>query len=264
MSRACDLYVSNTFHARYRRVEYTLNIQSSKIKKANFTLENLFENFLCDIQSSKIKKANFTLENLFENFLCDKLQIKFLKYISKISKQSVNIAVLSEFGRYPLCIKAISNTCNFLQRLLTSNSELLQHAYKESSFIASRGKISWTACVEFVLKQIGVSVNLAYHKNFSSIVKTNLINRFKNNINTTLQKCIDIKEGKLRTYAIFKTHFQKEKYLSVIKDVEIRKCFMSFRISSHKLEIEKGRHRLKKLDVCRGPECPRTGMSAKN
>ena len=55
MSRACDLYVSNTFHARYRRVEYTLNIQSSKIKKANFTLENLFENFLCDIQSSKIK-----------------------------------------------------------------------------------------------------------------------------------------------------------------------------------------------------------------
>ena len=84
-----------------------------------------------NIQSSKIKKANFTLENLFENFLCDKLQIKFLKYISKISKQSVNIAVLSEFGRYPLCIKAISNTCNFLQRLLTSNSELLQHAYKE-------------------------------------------------------------------------------------------------------------------------------------
>ena len=34
-----------------------------------------------NIQSSKIKKANFTLENLFENFLCDKLQIKFLKYI---------------------------------------------------------------------------------------------------------------------------------------------------------------------------------------
>ena len=56
-------------------------------------------------------------------------------------------------------------------------------------------------------------------------------------------------EGKLRTYAIFKTHVQKDKYLSVIKDVEVRKCFMSFRISSHKLEIEKDRHRHKKLDV---------------
>ena len=80
-----------------------------------------------------------------------------------------------------------------------------------------------------------------------SIVKTNLINRFKNNLNSTLVKYKDTNEGKLRTYAIFKTHFQKEKYLSVIKDTEIRKFFMSFRISSHKLEIERGRY--KKLDV---------------
>ena len=42
--------------------------------------------------------------------------------------------------------------------------------------------------------------------------------------------------------------FQKEKYLSVIKDTDIRKCFMSFRISSHKLEIERGRYK-KKLPV---------------
>ena len=30
-----------------------------------------------NILSSKIKKADFSLEHLFENFLCDKLQIKF-------------------------------------------------------------------------------------------------------------------------------------------------------------------------------------------
>ena len=35
-----------------------------------------------NILSSKIKKADFELENLAENFLCDKLQIKFLKNIS--------------------------------------------------------------------------------------------------------------------------------------------------------------------------------------
>ena len=32
--------------------------------------------------------------------------------------------MLSEFGRYPLCIKVITNTCKFLQRLLTTNSVL--------------------------------------------------------------------------------------------------------------------------------------------
>ena len=52
-------------------------------------------------------------------------------------------------------------------------------------------------------------------------------------------------EGKLRTYyALFITHVQTEKYLSVIKDVDVRKCFMSFRIS-----LEQGRHRHKKLDA---------------
>ena len=53
-------------------------------------------------------------------------------------------------------------------------------------------------------------------------------------------KCKDSNEGKLRTYAHFKTQFQKEKYLSVIKDIGIRKWFMSFRISSHKLEVKQG------------------------
>ena len=103
------------------------------------------------------------------------------------------------------------------------------------------------ACVEFILKHIGVSSKLAYHQHFSSIVKTNLMDRFKNNLNSTLVKYKDTNEGKLRTYALFKTHFQKEKYLSVIKDTKIRKCFMSFRISSHKLEIERGRYKM--LDV---------------
>ena len=43
------------------------------------------------------------------------------------------------------------------------------------------------------------------------------------------------------------THLQKGKCLSIIKDTEICKCFMSFRIISHKLEIEIGRY--KKFDV---------------
>ena len=67
----------------------------------------------------------------------------------------------------------------------------------------------------------------------------NLINLFKKNLNSTLSRYKDTNERKIRTYALFKTHFQKEKYLSVIKDIEIRKCFMSFRISSHKLELER-------------------------
>ena len=110
--------------------------------------------------------ADFSLEHLFENVLCDKLQII---YISKINKKSANLAVLSAFG-----IKVIINTCKFLQRLLTTNSVILKGAYKESSLIATNEKMSWVACVEFILKHIGVFSKLAYQQHFSSIVKLTL------------------------------------------------------------------------------------------
>ena len=87
---------------------------------------------------------------------------------------------------------------------------------------------------------IGVSTSEAYLPSFLSVVKRKLINRFKANLTKTLSKSSDTNQGKLRTHAYLKTIFQKEKYLSMINNVDIRKCFMSFRISAHKLEIEVG------------------------
>ena len=103
--------------------------------------------------------------------------------------------------------------------------------------------MNWVSCVNFLLKQLGISTKVAYQQNFSSHVKTKLINRFKENLAYNLAQSKETNQGKLSTYALFKNVFQKEKYLSVIKDTDIRKCFMSFRISSHKLEIERGRYK---------------------
>ena len=117
---------------------------------------------------------------------------------------------------------------------------MLQSTFKESCVIANHKRISWVACVEFLLKQIGVSTSEAYSPSFSSVVKRKLINRFKANLTKALSKSSDTNQGKLRIYAYFKTIFQKEKYLSIINNVDVRKWLMSFRISAHKLEIEVG------------------------
>ena len=153
-------YCQSDLYKRALRAQFKLSECFSSLTPKLDTFTHLFEHTIepivlygseiwgtVNILSSKIKKADFNLEQLFEHFLCDKLQIKFLKYISKMNKKSTNIVILSEFGRYPLCIKVISNTCNFLQRLLTTDSALLKNAYKESCLIASREKISWTAYV---------------------------------------------------------------------------------------------------------------------
>ena len=46
----------------------------------------------------------------------------------------------------------------------------------------------------------------------------------------------------LRTFVTFKEEFKLENYLLIISDYKIRKCIAKFRLGSHDLMIERGRH----------------------
>ena len=48
---------------------------------------------------------------------------------------------------------------------------------------------------------------------------------------------------RLRFYSLFKHSFNFESYLDIIKDKKFRTSLTQFRVSSHDLEIEKGRQR---------------------
>ena len=50
------------------------------------------------------------------------------------------------------------------------------------------------------------------------------------------------KSYKLCNYSKFKTNFGPEKYLCILKSFEQRRNFTRFRISSHRLQIERGRY----------------------
>ena len=63
------------------------------------------------------------------------------------------------------------------------------------------------------------------------------------NINVHVNEEAVIKQGKLRTYDLFKSNFQNEVYLQTVKDVQKRKCLTQFRVSSHRLEIGSGRYK---------------------
>ena len=56
-----------------------------------------------------------------------------------------------------------------------------------------------------------------------------------------------LEKKKLRTYGIFKTIFKQEKYISVLKNPHVRRCYAKFRTSAHELEIERGRHSFKPI-----------------
>ena len=48
--------------------------------------------------------------------------------------------------------------------------------------------------------------------------------------------------GKLRSYITFKFNFDRERYLSVLKSFEQRRCLTQLCISCHQLKIETGRY----------------------
>ena len=60
-------------------------------------------------------------------------------------------------------------------------------------------------------------------------------------------------QGKLRTLYLFKSCFQRERYLETVTDARRRKCLTQLRISSHTLEVESGRYIKKQISerICK-------------
>ena len=69
-----------------------------------------------------------------------------------------------------------------------------------------------------------------------------------------LTKHVKEEAVKLRTYALFKSNFQKEVYLETVKNVQKRKRLKTqFRVSAHSLEVESGSYEKKTVSerICK-------------
>ncbi len=91
---------------------------------------------------------------------------------------------------------------------------------------------------DFLITKLKVPSHILNDSQRPKYVKTKLKDHFQSTWQQSLADSANNNTGKLRTYALFKTYFKREKYLSVVKRSDVRKCYTSFRISSHKLEIE--------------------------
>ena len=116
----------------------------------------------------------------------------------------------------------------------------------------------WLQCINLILKEHNL-INI-FHNPLSLTNKTlydikhNLKHRFEihwlDAINNYKRKPSDMNSGnKLRTYATFKYQFLCESYINTLNFRE-RQALSKFRISAHKLEIERGRYPVPKTPVC--------------
>ena len=109
-----------------------------------------------------------------------------------------------------------------------------------SHFYIKELELEWSERIKLYLDNIGLGTILAGNKKDPEKLA------YKRNTDIFYQKAfanISNAESKLRTYGIIKCEIGEEPYLRYVKNIKDRISMTKFRLSNHKLMIEKGRHR---------------------
>jgi hypothetical protein len=124
---------------------------------------------------------------------------------------------------------------------LDSTFQILQDAYITSKTLFKSKTTSWYGSVHTILEQIPEIKNLdqLYIKlsSFKNKAKIHLKSKF---IELWRDQMLQQTNGKLRSYITFKFNFGREKYLSVLKSFEQRRCLTQLCIPCHQLKGDFG------------------------
>ena len=195
---------------------------------------------------NKLKQKNDSyFTKLCNDFIAEKLHTKVCKYVLEVSRHSTNLAVMGELGRYPLMLEVLLNMIKYFVRLSGLQNCLAAEAFNVSRELYEKNKKSWYSCIIqlFEYFKIDRSKVICYKTTLKRYINKILCYKYKelwlkmlfnDQRNTTAG-------NKLRTYRLFKNNFNIEDYLNW-GSYSQRRLITKFRISSHKLEIERGRY----------------------
>ena len=175
----------------------------------------------------------------------EKVQLKFLKMILGVKLSTCNMAIYCELGRYPIGIRHKVRLLKYWCRITRmSDDKVVKIVYRYLKNLTDQGFVTWVSKIKSLLSSYGLleyyegdSVNVMEEKSIVAAIKSQLVNEFE-------KTCMEQLHSYpiLRTYVTFKTKFGMESYLENIRDFKLRKVMSKFRLSSHGLQIEKGRH----------------------
>jgi hypothetical protein len=170
----------------------------------------------------------------------DKIQIKFYKYILGIHPKAMNMAVLGEFGKFPLSCLALERSFKYWCKIQQDIGSLKHSIYVEQSTVLQNKSSSWVCKIKNKLNQLGVGyLYTNYNRDFDAFhtiqrrIRDQFIQSWRETITTS---------PKMHHYAKYKNNFEFEPYLQNIKNDTLRIAMTKFRISCHNLAIETGRY----------------------
>ena len=179
----------------------------------------------------------------------EKVQISFLKHILNVRRQTPTLALYAETGRFPLKVRQQLAIINYWARLKNlPNDDILNICLRIQENHHSSGQNNWYSKIDKIM----TDVNMVDWKtaNPNSVIKNVKIKLYQSEQTKILDGiCNTDKLPKLRTYKLFKTTFCLEPYLNLNLPKKMYSNIARFRISSHNLKIETGRHNIPKTPI---------------
>ena len=184
----------------------------------------------------------------------DNLQMRIFKEVLGVSKQSTNIGVLLELGRFPLNINARKLGIKNWERIRRGNANSILSASYNDSMATN---LPWTQGIKGHLEGNGLlSLFINEYPEEHSFVYKKLHRTMTDQFHQNALSYIRSPDSKLRTYAIVKTYIGTERYLTDLKNTDLRIKYTKFSLPNHNLMIKKGRYTGLKKEERTCPFCP--------
>ena len=142
--------------------------------------------------------------------------MKFCKLLLGVRKQTVNVAVLGELGRFPLSILARERCLKYWCKIIRNNNNTVHSVYQEQCDSMLNKENSWVFKVKQAIEHLGLGNlwnNRDNETNFFPVINCRIrdqyIQEWLENINSS---------STLSYYSMFKLNFEFESYLSNIKN----------------------------------------------
>ena len=176
----------------------------------------------------------------------EQVQLNFLKSTLGVRTQTSNDAVLSDTGHFPLLYRQSVRVLKYWLRIINLHEDsLLYSAYKCLYQLHTFGSVNWVTNIKMLLEACNLHDLWDSHSvvNINETMRT--VKEFLSSkyMNSCMDRVQNSGEGcKLRTFKLFKNEYRLESYLLCTSDVKIIHAIARFRLSSHNLCIETGRH----------------------
>ena len=171
----------------------------------------------------------------------ESIHTKFLRKILGVRKSTNLISLYGETGRVPLQIIRKLHMFRYWIKILQLNvKQMYQFLKDDAELDRTYDKQNWAYQIKSMLESLGLP-NLWINQEFYSINISQIKLRLFDQYHQSWYSAI-VNSKRLKFYSRYKHTFNLEPYFDIINERKFQIALCRFRLSSHNLEIERGRY----------------------